>query len=156
MTQEDMMAQVLKAQIPHLKTQAQLNAFMLGFDAFRSLIDSIFAGDKAREETSKDVLDKALHACRLATEIGDKYAQVPEAAQTKTAEPFVQAPAQFSEYDTQKRLLSELEAIQDMPSLTTWYQETTSTRNTITSQNFRNILIDAIRAKRIALQKEPS
>lgn len=149
-----MMAEAMKAQMPSLKTQAQFTAFMVSFDAFRLLIDSIFSGNAQRETEAKDVFEKSLKAARDVTEISRKFEEVPEASRGIASNPFTKPPNEFHEYDIQKRLLIELGSIPDLPKLNEWYQATKEDRDRVVSQTLRNALIDAIREKRFALQRQ--
>jgi len=145
------MIKALQAQMPGLKTQAQFNVFMLAFDALRVQLDAIFIGDSNREEQGREALNKALDAARQVTDLGNKFQEVPEAAKT-ASNPFVRPPDNAMEYDTQKKLLSELHGIATTPGLQEWYERTKTERDSISSQTLRNILIDAIREKRQSLK----
>lgn len=149
-----MMAEAMKAQMPSLKTQAQFTAFMVGFDAFRLLLDSIFSGDAQREVETRDVFEKAIKAARAATEIGRKLEEIPEASRGATFSSFTRPPDEFHEYDIQKRLLIELEGIASLPQLNEWYQATKDARDRVSSQILRNVLMDSIREKRLDFQRQ--
>lgn len=147
-----MMADAMRAQMPSLKTQAQFTAFMAAFDAFRLLMDSVFSLSTSREMECRQVFEKALMAARDVTEVGQKFEEIPVEHRGAASNPFTQAPNEFHEYDTQKRLLSELSVIDDFQKLSDWYAATKGLRDRIVSQPLRNGLIDQIREKRVALQ----
>lgn len=109
-----MMAEAMKAQMPSLKTQAQFTAFMVSFDAFRLLIDSICSGNPQREIEARDVFEKSLKATRDVTEISRKFEEIPDAGRSAASNPFTRPPNEFHEYDIQKRLLIELGTIPDL------------------------------------------
>lgn len=147
----DMMASVLRSSVPNLKTQAQSTAFMAAFDAFRLTLDAIFAGDELREKQGLDALERALDVARKSTDIGRKLEEVPPEHRGPASAQFINPPTELQEYDTQKKLLVELAGIETVDGLTAWYERTKSERDSIVSQNLRNILLDEVRAKRIAL-----
>jgi len=147
-----MMAQAMKQQMPSLKTQVQFTAFMAGFDAFRLLADSIFSQNEARETECRDAFEKSIKAMREATEIGQKFEEIPPEHRGKAAKAFTQEPNEFHEYDIQKKLLMELQAINDWDTLQKWYVDTKPLQERIVTQPLRNGLFDQIRAKRNALQ----
>lgn len=146
-----LMAQALKTQMPGLKTQAQFNTFRAAFEAFQAVCSAIFDGDASRETEARKILDTTLTACRQATDISRKLADVPEAATSKASEEFKKAPAEFQEYDIQQRLLGELGRIKDLDELKQWYEETKPLRDSVKSQTLRNILLDAVRGRKLAL-----
>lgn len=147
-----LMAEAMKAQMPNLKTQAQFTAFMLMFDSMRLLADSVFSGDTSREAEAREAFETSVKAAREITDLSRKFSEVPEAERTKAASAFVDPPAQFGEFDIQKRLLLELERIGDLAALNVWYQNTSGDRLKIVTPTLRNILIDAVRAKRLGFE----
>jgi hypothetical protein len=147
-----MMAEAMRQQMPSCKTQMQFNSFMASFDAFRLLMDSVFSMDPQREVECRDVFEKALGAARSVTEIGQKLDEIPVESRSKAASSFTQPPNEFHEYDVQKRLLIELQAIDTWDKLTEWYAATKELQDRVMSQPLRNGLFDQIRAKRNALQ----
>jgi hypothetical protein len=138
----------VRQQMPHLRSQAQFDAFMLGFDAFRAFIDAIYAGDKEGEASSKVALDKAIEGCRTAGSITQKLEDVPEASTSKEAEKFKQPPAQFTEAETLSGLLEELVLIQTATELNDWYTGQRSRMDRVVTQKLRDQLFDAIRKKK--------
>lgn len=151
-----MMAEALRAQMPSLKTQAQFTAFMISFDTFRHLMDAIFSGDKQREEKAREAFDKSLEAAKSVTDLGNKFQEVPPEHRSKASEAFTAPPAEFHEYDVQKKLLLELEGLNTLEALNDWYQKTRGERDRVVSQPLRNALIDSIRSKRLALEPTPT
>jgi hypothetical protein len=147
----DAMAEVLRQSIPSMKSQAQFTAFAIAFDSFRLLLDSIFSGNVSGEVEAKATLEKALEAARTATDITNKYEEVPEENRGKASTEFTAAPYAFGEYDIQKRLLGELTTIITTADLNTWYQTTKVDRDKVVTQSLRNILMDSIRQKKVEL-----
>lgn len=148
------MAEALRAQMPGLKTQAQFTAFMIGFDSFRLLMDAVFTRNPEREAQARDAFEKALLAARQATDISEKFQEIPTESRTAASNPFTQPPQQFFEYDIHKKLMAELENIDSAEKLTAWYQANKEDRDRIISQTLRNTLIDSIRAKRLSFEKK--
>ena len=89
----------LQSKIPHLKTQAQLTAYMAGFDAFCQWLDAIFAEDPSRALLAHTTMLKAAEVAKQSTEISRKLADVPEAATGPGADIFKNPPKEFGEYD---------------------------------------------------------
>lgn len=138
----------VRQQMPHLRSQAQFDAFMLGFDAFRAFIDAIYAGNKEGEESSKAALDKAIEGCRTAGSITQKLEDVPEAATSEAAEKFKRPPVQFTEAETLAGLIEELVFIKTMTELNDWYTGQRSLMDKVVTQKLRDQLFDAIRKKK--------
>jgi hypothetical protein len=142
------MAQAMRQSIPELKTQVQFNAFMAGFDSFKLLCNSIFAGNASLEDQARAAFEKSLEAMKVATRLSNQFQEIPAEERGPSATQFVEAPLQFGEYDLQRRLLTELDRITTIVALNKWYQGTKEDREKILSQSLRNILFDAIRSKR--------
>lgn len=152
---EKMVLDAMRTQVPALRTQAQYQAFMAAFDAFRFKMNAIFASDPAKEAEATKTLETAFDVARKMTEITEKLREVPEAAQGAAASMFTQAPSQLQEHDIQKALLSELEKCESPQELNDWYQATPTKerRDRIVSQPLRNAFFDAVRAKQNAFTK---
>ncbi len=149
-----LLAQTFKKRMPGMKTQAQFTTFRAAFDAFEAVVNNIFDGNAAKETESRQLLDQAFLACKQATDISRKLADVPEAATSKAAEEFKRPPAEFAEYDVQQALLGELGKLEDLIALKEWYETSKPRRDAVKSQTLRNILMDAIRSRKMALTPE--
>lgn len=147
----NIMAQAMKQSMPDLKSQMQFTAFMAGFDSFRLLCNSIFASDSALEAQVMEAFEKSLDAMRVATRLSNQFQEIPAEERSPSANQFVDAPLQFTEYDVQKKLLTELARITTTEDLNTWYLRTKEERDKVVSQTLRNVLFDEIRGKRTAL-----
>jgi hypothetical protein len=147
-----MMAEAMQKQMPSCKTQAQFTAFMTSFDAFRLLMDSVFSANPQREAECREVFEKSVKAAKDVTEIGAKFEEIPIENRGKASNPFTQPPNEYHEYDIQKRLLTDLQGIDNWEQLQGWYASTKDLRDRIVTQPLRNGLLDQIRAKRNALQ----
>lgn len=147
-----MVMQALRQTMPGIKTQAQFNAFMAAFDALRVTVNSLCEGDAVKAAEGRKALDMALDLAAKVTQVTEQLRDVPEAATSKAAEEFKKPPAEFGEYDVQRKLLTELEAITSDADLTEWYARTKEQRDSVKSQTLRNALIDAIRNKKLAYQ----
>lgn len=148
------LANTFKKRMPGMKTQAQFNTFRAAFDAFEATVNCIFSGEHEKEAEARKLLDQAFLACKQATDISRKLADVPEAATSKAAEEFKRPPAEFAEYDVQQALMGELGAIQTLDELKEWYTKTKDRRDAVKSQTLRNVLMDAIRARNVALMPQ--
>lgn len=148
------MAEALKQSMPNLKTQGQFTAFMLAFDSFRLLCDSVCSRDKEMETQARVAFEKAIDAVRTSTELTGKFEEIPEENRGSASNPFTQPPAEFHEYDIQKKLLGELNFIVSIEALNEWYLQTKSDRDRVVSQTLRNVLLDSIRRRRETLQNK--
>lgn len=147
----------MRSTMPALRTQAQFNAFMASFDALRLLMNYVFEGNAEKVMESKRALEMSIDAAAKVTQISEQLRDVPEAATSHAAEEFKNPPAEFHEYDLQKQLMSELEAITGHARLVQWYETTVKSQESrIKSQTLRNALFDAIRTKKTLLQSTTS
>jgi hypothetical protein len=145
---EQMMAEMLRKQMPGIKTQAQYDAVVGALDAVRLVVNAILEGHKETETSARRALELAFDAVAKATEITRKLEDSPEAATSKAAEQFKDPPAQFTELEDQRRQLAELDAVQTIEELNAWYATTKLRRDKIVTQSLRNTLLDAIRIKK--------
>ena len=143
----------LQAQLPALKSQGQFTAFQGTFEAFRAVCNAIMSKDKVAEETAKEALSKGFETLRMATDITQKLHDVPEAATSAAAEEFKRPPAEFGEYDIQRTLLTELQAIHTLSGLDEWWVTNRKRIDDVKSPSLRNPLIDLVREKKAALGK---
>ena len=147
------MVDVMRQQIPNLKTQAQLNAFMTTFEALRHTMNAAFGRSKAEFDQYREVLDKALDAAWSISGIVETLSENPEAATSADAKQFKDPPLEFMEFDAQRALLSELADIRDLPALNHWYKSNGERINSVVSPDLRNPLLDAIRTKKHTLEQ---
>jgi hypothetical protein len=152
----DAMAEVLRQSIPSLKSQAQFTAFAIAFDAFRLLMEGIFSGNPKGESEAMQTFLKALEAAKTATDITNKYEEIPEENRGKASAEFTQPPHVFGEYDIQKKLLTELANITTLAELNAWYLGTKIERDSVVTQSLRNVLMDTIRQRNLMLKGRES
>jgi hypothetical protein len=138
----------IQQQVPGIKTQAQFNAFMAGFDALRLVMDAIFQGNAAREIDGHKALVAAFDVARKSTMISEKLADTPEAAVSKAAAEFKDPPRQFVEQSLQRDLLAEVDKFKSVEDLTRWYADNRARLDQVVSQSLRNELFDTIRRKK--------
>jgi hypothetical protein len=141
----------VRGQVPNLKTQAQFTLFMQAFEALRVALNSAFGLDHQGFNQSRAALNLLLDASLSVTEVGEKLAEIPEAATSAAAEALKQPPKEFGEQDLQTSLLAELEMLKNAEELQKWYDNNRSRIDGVVSQPLRNGLFDAIRAKRNAI-----
>lgn len=142
---------LIQQSLPGLKSQAQFNAFMASFDAFKGLMNALFTQNTIAEAEYRKALDTSFEAVKKMTDLTVKLSDVPEAAESKLAEEFKTAPRQFGEYDVQKELFAELEAITELDELTRWWASNRQRIDQVVSASLRNPLIDAVRTKKATL-----
>jgi hypothetical protein len=144
----------LQEQMPEIKSQAQLDAFLTSLGALKSTVSAILSGDKEAEARGREALSKSLEAVAKATQITEKLREVPEAATSKEAEAFKSPPKEFSEGEVYQGLMSELEDIRRPDLLSTWYQSNRQRIDQVVSQGLRDTLFDAIREKKHLFSQE--
>ncbi len=145
---EALMGEMLRQQMPGIKSQAQYNAVLGALDAFRLTVNALLSSDQVKAVEGRKALDMAMDVIAKATEVTNRLEEVPEAATSKTAAAFKDPPAEFHEYDAQRQLLSALPSLHSLDELSTWYAETKGLRDKVVSQGLRNELLDAIRVKK--------
>jgi hypothetical protein len=149
---EQAVTNLLKEQMPGIKTQAQYNAVVGSFDAIKLVLNAILLEEKEKEKEARKALDLALEVVAKATEVTNKLEAVPEAVTSDAAKDFKNPPVQFHEDGIQKKLLSEVEKISNIADLNVWYIKTKEERTRIVTQDLRNKLMDFVRAKKKELE----
>lgn len=145
------LVEALRAALPNLRSQAQWNAFVSGFEALRGAMEAIFRQDSEEERKAREALTSALDAARHMTDMTTRLRDVPESAQSPLAEEFRRPPRQFGEADTQVKLMSELTRIGSIGELTRWWLENRKRIDEIVTPGLRNSLMDAVRDKKLLL-----
>lgn len=145
------LAAVLRETFPPDVTQAQYDAFLVAFDALAMLAAGSFARDPGRITQGREALAKACATFDEITKVAEKLREVPEAAISPAAERFKTAPVEFTEGGTHERLLRELNGISDRDELERWYASRRGDLDRVVSPALRNVLFDAIRAKKAGL-----
>ena len=135
--------------MPNLKTQAQFDLFMRGFDALQLCLNAVYGRDETTAAQARKALDQILELAPQLAEISEKLEGTPEATSNSA---FTGAPKEFSESEKADRLLADLESLKTRDSLIQWYRETEGTRNELITQSVRNRVFDAIRAHKKALE----
>jgi hypothetical protein len=148
---EQMIADLLRKQMPGIKTQAQYDAVLGALDAVRIVANALLERDRFKEAEGRKVMELAFHAINKATELTLKLEDSPEAATSAAAEAFKAAPVEFRELEDQRRQLAELDSLTTVEEMNQWYAATKPRRDLIVTQNLRNQLMDAIRTKKAAL-----
>lgn len=149
---DEAMLQMLKAQVPNLKTQAQFNVFMACFDALRGTVNGYFGNEMASAEMARDALNQALDMAKGLSEMVAKLDEVPDEVKSETAKEAVRPAKELHEYDEARALMTELEAINDRGTLQRWYDTNRERLDRVVTVKLRNEVMDAIRTKRNALK----
>lgn len=152
MDPEHVMLRLLQQQVPSIRTQGHFNLFTSAFDALRTTLDGYFSGDVDRAARAREALNKILDTAAGVKDIIEKLEEIPPEQRSQKANEYLEPPKEFHEYDTQRQLLTELEAITNRTDLGEWYAKTKTQRDRVTSQKLRNELLDRIRAKRNDLE----
>jgi hypothetical protein len=142
----DMLA-LIRTHVPHLQTQAQLDVFMLAFNAFTLTFDSYFAGNVEAAKTARASMDKALDLVQEAGAMAGRVAEIPPEERSPEAAKYVEPPKLFTEADEKNKLVAELETITTSSSLNEWYRNERKRIEGVVSKTLRDELFDAIRSK---------
>lgn len=145
---ESMMLNMVRAQVPNLKTQAEFNYFMAAFDALRLTINCYLGREYDRAEKGREALNGALDTLKVIKDTAEKLEEIPEDQRSEVAKEFAAPAKELHEHDDQRRLLVELAAIDNGPALNEWYDTNRDALDGIVSQRLRNQLFDEIRRKR--------
>lgn len=148
----DMMIEMLRQQVPNLKTQAHFNTFMACFDAMRHTLDAYFRGDLKAAAQSRDALNTGLDMAGQLKTVADQVAEIPEEERSKAAQEHVAPPAQYTEGAESQVLTQELSDIKTLARLNEWYETNRMRIDKIVDLDLRNTLFDAIRLKRNELR----
>lgn len=151
---KELFFKALQQQLPALKSQAQFTAFQASFEAFRGVMNAIFGGNALAEKEALDALGKSFDVAKKVTEVTNKLEEIPEAATSKAAEEFKQPPAEFGEYDEQRKLMTELAHIENARDLADWYKTNRARIDRVRSPSLRNPLLDAIRERKVVYDKK--
>jgi hypothetical protein len=142
----DMLA-LIRTHVPHLQTQAQLDVFMLAFNAFTLTFDSYFAGNLEAATTARETMNKALDLIQEAGAMAERVAEIPPEERSPEAAKYVETPKLFTEADEKAKLMAELDAITTTSGLNEWYRNERKRIDGVVSKTLRDELFDAIRAK---------
>ena len=145
------MAELLRKQMPSIRTQMHFNTFVAALDALRITVDSYLKGDLEDAAKARAALNTALDMAKNIKGVVEQMEEIPSEARSPQARAATAEPTQFHEYDTQKALMVELANIATRANLDTWYGNSKPAFDGITDQKLRNELFDAIRAKRLEL-----
>jgi len=149
---EQLMFQAMRAMMPGLKTQGQLNIFMMAFDALKDTMNGAFDGNDALMTRGKLAIDKSIEAAVKSVEFTEKLKEIPEDQRSPEAAAFVDEAKELHEYDIHKTLMRELESIDALSALNEWYDGRRARLDRVVTQGLRNTLFDAIRVKRNVLE----
>lgn len=142
----DMLA-LLRTHVPNLQTQAQLDVFMMAFNAFTLAFDSYFSGKLETAAAARQSLNKAFDLIQEAGDMAERVAEIPPEERSAEASKYVEPPKLFTEADEKARLMTELDAITSGSGLNEWYRNERKRIDGVVSTTLRNELFDAIRAK---------
>lgn len=145
--------EMVRKSMPAMRSQAQFNAFLAGFEALRGAMQNIFAGNDEAATLYEKALHQSVGLARQVTGLTEKVVEAPEAAPSKLGEDFRKAPRQLEEASLQQTLLGELARLPTLEGLTEWWLSNRQRIDEVRSPTLRNPLIDAVRAKKEELTK---
>lgn len=150
-TVEGALTEMLSAQMPNLRTQAQMKVFMTCFEALRNTLDAYFASDLEVGDTVRGALNVSLDLARKLSAIAEQVKEVPEDQRSDVARTLIEPRSEVLEQDVVQHLKKELEGVEGLQALSVWYGLNRDTMDRVVTQSLRNDLFDHIRAKRLAL-----
>ncbi len=142
----DMLA-LIRTHVPHLQTQAQLDLFMMAFNAFTLTFDSYFSGNLETAASARASMNQALDLSQEAGKVAERVAEIPVEERSPEAAKYVEVPKQFTETDEKVKLMAELDAIMTQGGLNEWYRNERKRIDGVVSKTLRDELFDAIRTK---------
>jgi len=148
---EQVMVNMMKDQIPNLKTQGQFDLFMTAFNALREHLNSVFGGDADGAQRTRAALIQTLDLAPKLTEMAERLQEIPEEEQSDDAKNFAAPPKQFDEQAVFQNLMVELEQIETFEKLQQWYAAKREQMDRIVDQKLRDKLFDCVRHRRQAL-----
>lgn len=152
MNTEELLRDAIKQELPGLKTQAQFDCVVGFLGAAKATLNAILEQKSAQDvQQLRDAVATTLDTLVKVTELSSKLEEVPEAASGPEADKFKVPPVEFSEREVLDMLLQEVAGLGSIDTLNTWYASTKERRDHVKTQALRNILMDAIRAKKTSL-----
>lgn len=144
------MMEMLRQQLPGLKTQGQMTAFLAAQEAFFATVAAALRGDHVGYNLATGALNLGLKAVQQATELATKFEDVPPGERSEAAAEFMANPvaAQVTEYDQARALMSELERVKTTEELGVWYNGNRHRLEGVKDPTLRNNLFDMIRNRR--------
>lgn len=142
---------LIKLQVPNLKTQAQFDAYRIAFESLSYMANAYYGGQEETALRAYDALEDAIKAIREAAVLAQRVDAIPVEERSQRMNDLTGPPREFQEVEEQRRLLDELEALTTSQELTQWYSDSRKRMDIVVSQPYRNQLFDAIRAKQQAL-----
>ncbi|MFA5054039.1 MAG: hypothetical protein WC565_08260 [Parcubacteria group bacterium] len=131
-----------QAKTSWILNQAQQEIAGQCYDALGELIQGVVTQNQEQETQAREALDKALQALGMATSLGERLREVPEAATSSMADKLKQ-PA-TDEAELQRQMLEELQTTDDVPA---WYKANRTRLDQVQSPALRNHLFDTIRSR---------
>jgi len=142
------MLTLIHTYLPHLKTGAQLDLFMVSFYALTQVFEYSFMGDVFKEAEAREVLRGTLERVSMMAGMAEQVSEIPDQDRSQAASRFVDPPSIFGEAKEQLDLLTELAAISTQQEFNSWYRGERSRIDSVVSKQSRDTLFDAIRTKR--------
>ena len=145
---EQMMVQMMRDQIPNLKTQGQFDLFMTAFNALQQHLNAVFGGHQDVADQTRASLNKTLDLAPKLTEVGELIKEVPVDQQSEEAQAFTGTPKQFDQHAVFQSLMGELEQMESFEKLQQWYGAKREQMDRIVDQSLRDKLFDRVRHRR--------
>jgi len=137
---------IIRERVPNLQSQAQMDILEAVLEGVFHYHDCVYGNNLEQAERLRSMVDKSLDLPILASSIGSKLEEEPDAATSEAAQLFKNDA--FEEIQIQHNLLAELEELNSRSELVQWYAHNREDRDRVTSQSLRDELYDAIRNKK--------
>lgn len=133
-----------KENLDRILNHAQKEVADKCYDALGEVIAGIISRDPTREKKAREALELSFKALGMATDLGGKLKDVPEASTSATAVKLKQVSV--DEADIQKQLLEELSNVPDA-GVKGWYNTNRGRIEQVKAPEYRNPLFDSIRTR---------
>jgi hypothetical protein len=144
----DVVRNAIEQEMPNCKTQAHFDLVLEAWTALKVYLDSAYGFDRERAEQARAGLNRLLD---LAPQVAAAHAKLEENPEATTNRDYLEPARELSEHQKQQTLMTELQGIDSMERLQTWYATVKPALDSIVSQKLRDDLFDAIRMKKRAL-----
>lgn len=144
----EIVRQAVEQQMPHCKTQAHFDLVLQAWEMLKVYLEAAYGFDLDGMAMARGGLNRLLD---LAPQVARAHAQVQETPEAVTNPDYVEPARELTEHHKHATLVTELEDIDSMQRLQTWYASAKPILDGIVNQALRDQIFDAIRAKKQAL-----
>lgn len=144
----DVVRQAIEQEMPHCKTQAHFDLVIQAWTALKVYLDAAYGFEREKAEQARAGLNRLMD---LAPQVAAAHAKIQENPEATTNRDYVEPARELTERQNHERLITELQSIDSLERLNTWYESAKPVRDSIVSQKLRDEFYDMVRAKKHAL-----